>query len=269
MRTIGILVIASAGLFIAGCGPDYWDGDYVIDGYDSGEVVGYEGGLGTMGSEGDMVMGIIPMANTPEQAAQKSADRMKTRFTPAACLNTVVNGSTVEATFNKCAGPHGLVSVTGKVTYVFSSAAGAMLVKVTGTGVSVNRYTLNLDTSVSRTITGNIATLTFTTKGRGNGPHGRELTRDGIYTLTYDVSTECRTIEGNWKTVVEGKTWNTTLTGHKRCGTDCPMNGARLVHEGGISGRTITIYFDGSGNAKWDSSAGKSGTFMPFCGSNI
>ena len=59
-------------------------------------------------------------------------------------------------------------------------------------------------------------------------------------------------------------TWSTSITNYAQCKAHCPASGT-LSHTGGISKLTVTVTFDGSANATWATSRGRSGTIALFC----
>ena len=102
------------------------------------------------------------------------------------------------------------------------------------------------------------------TSGSGTGAFGNTLTRTGSYTLTWDDASQCGTINGAWSTGIDNDTWSTSIDKYAQCKDRCPSSGT-LSHTGGISKTTWTVTFDGSAQAKWASSRGRSGTFGLLC----
>jgi uncharacterized protein (DUF2147 family) len=225
--------------------------------------------MGASSTEGVTLSGLTAAAATPETAAERSAVILKERLLPAGCVQTTVTGAVLKAVFDKCTGPHGLVKVTGEATVTFTSGADGITGDLKATGISVNRYTMDIESKILRRLSAGMVVLDVTTKGSGTGPHNRTLTRSGTYKYTYDPATDCRTVEGTWTTVRNDQTWETKVTGHKRCGKDCPLSGGKTTISNAGTGKSVTVSHDGTGTAKWEASGGRNGSLEMYCGGNI
>ena len=262
---------------MAGCMGGYWEEGYIGDGYDSAAVIGYEGDISgaamdssmgaTMVSKTGLAAGALGV--TPEEAAQSAAERFEARMNPKSCVSTQVTGATVVATVNDCNGSRGLVHMTGVITFVYSVSGSDIISDITSTGLKIgskrHRYTIDIDSRAVRSSADGTVTTSVSTSGSGNGPRGVAFTRDGNYTITYDMSTECRTINGQWTTIAEDRTEITTVTDLKRCGTDCPELGSKVLVDNG-SGVSVEMTYDGTGTVKWNRGGIKSGTLKLTCG---
>jgi hypothetical protein len=115
------------------------------------------------------------------------------------------------------------------------------------------------------TVNGATKTLTVTTSGSGVGLLGNAITRQGSYTVTWDATSMCATLDGSWATTIGTATWSTSVTAFEQCKGACPAQGT-IAHTGGLSHVTVTVTFDGSAVAKWSTSSGASGTVNLVCG---
>jgi len=260
---------------MAGCVGGYWEDGYIGDGYDSIAVVGYEGDLSgaamdpSMGAAMALSSGLGAMGVTPEEAAQKAAERFEARMKPKSCASTQVTGATVVATVDDCNGSHGIVHMTGTITFVFSISGNDIISDITSTNLQVgskrHRYTIDINSRAVRSTNDGTVTTSISTNGSGIGPRGVAFTRDGNYTVTYDTATGCRTINGSWTMLADDRTVTTTVTNLQRFGTDCPDSGSKVVLDNG-SGGSIEMTYDGTGTVKWNRGGIKSGTLKLSCG---
>ena len=206
-----------------------------------------------------------PMSATPENLASSAATRVGSHLQPASCLTTTVNGATVTYVMVDCTGPYGLVHVTGTLTAVYSHTAGVVQVVITGTGLKVNAAVIDVNATVKASQANGIKKADVVSNSTGTGPRGGSLSREGTYTVTYDPTAECVTLDGSWTTKVAARTGTTTVTGYKRCKGSCPAAGGTIVHTQGKL-FTVTMTYDGSAVASWATGGGRSGTVNLKCG---
>jgi len=216
---------------------------------------------------------LIPAAMTPESMAQNALLNLKASLTDKACVTSEkLTGNKYEIELKACKSHFGLLSLTGNVTFTFAEAAGGgTQIDVASPGLTVNKYLIEIDSRVIRTVSGGTTTLSVTSKGKGIGPDQRVINLEGTYTATMTSADECRTLDGKWAVSSGGHLWDATMTGHKRCTHLCPNNGGQLLMEDkdGNAGHKITITYDGSGTAKWEWPGQKTGTIAQYCGDNI
>jgi hypothetical protein len=269
MQAAAVMAAVVSVAFAAACKDDEEDeAGLVAEAADSTEMVHNEGALLSVAMEGSTTQSptvVLPLPATPEDAAQKAADRMKARLSPDGCVTTEVSGATLTATLNECTGRLGLRQLTGTITVVFSIESDGVHADATATGLKVNRATMDIQSKAVRWLEGTQVTTAVHTTGTGTGPRGKQITRDGDYSITYDLETECRTLVGEWKTTVGENEWTTQVTALKRCKYGCPEEGGKIVHSNSAKERTITVNFDGSATAAWSSSTGKTGTVDLTC----
>lgn len=203
---------------------------------------------------------------TAEEAAAAAAGAVDQRFSPAGCAVAEVQGTTVLYTLSGCTGPFGVASIDGSVQVTFSVAADGLHATIAGSGVSARGATLELDADALYTESGTAKSLTVNTAGTATGPRGRQVERNGSYTVSWDAAAQCVSLDGSWSTEAGARTWSTEVSGLQRCADQCPAGGGRIEHTGGVRGVTITIEFDGSDAASWSSSRGRSGTIDLLCG---
>ncbi len=206
-----------------------------------------------------------PQSATADALATSAAARVPTHLTPSGCVVAVQAGNKVTYTLTNCTGRYGLVSVSGTVvaTYTRSSTGGVQVV-VTSTGLKANQVTLDVNATVIASQTGNTKQADVTSAASGTGPRGVTLTRNGTYVVTYNLETECLTVNGSWKTGVGARESTTAVTGYTRCKGSCPTSGA-IVHET-ARGPIVTLAYSGAASAAWSTSGGRSGSVDLMCG---
>jgi hypothetical protein len=219
-------------------------------------------------SEGALLSGGIDESMAGLRAldvAIRAEARAKARYQPAGCATITRSETVITYVLANCTGPHGLVHVTGTATATFTDAAEGVQIDLTGSGIRINRATLDLHTTGLLTQTAGQLTLTVTTLGNGTGPRGHAFQRSGGYTLVWEPAAGCFALDGQWKLDAGRAERTTVVSGVRRCEGACPAAGGQIVHTG-FRGRTVTVGFDGSAAALWTSSTGNRGTVDLACG---
>jgi hypothetical protein len=179
----------------------------------------------------------------------------------------VATGASVTVTYNDCAGPRGLLHVTGTLDLTAAVAVdGAISVHGTATDLHVNKATLTVDTDATYTTSATSHALAVQTTGTGTGPRGNAIDHQGDYTISWDPATTCRTLAGHWSTEITGAAGNTATRSNDvnltRCVGACPSG---TVTHHFLAGASLTVTFDGTPTATWTTSAGGSGTVALSC----
>jgi hypothetical protein len=257
---LALPVLALAAAAVPACGQQAnLDEAAAGEATDSTEVTQSESALIAAGVDDDAT------SMTAADIAAAAAAHAAARFQPAGCATVTVTGTTVTTTLAGCTGRFGLLHVTGTVTSVFTDASDGVDVTTTAQGLAVNRAVLNVNATAVITQQGSVRTLTVNTDGSGTGPRGNAFTRQGTYTVVRDLATSCISLSGQWQVNVAGLTRTTSVTGFQDCDGMCPAAGGEVMYTG-FRGRTVTLTFDGTANADWSSSTGKSGTIDLACG---
>lgn len=259
MRTSLIAVLLPCSLLI-GCG----GGDATSD---NASVSAALDSSGQTANESALLMAATvgtESASSSNEAAVMAGAGAKTNWQPSSCVTATQNQNVVSYALNNCTGPYGLVHVTGTVVVTYTVNTGGIHADAVSTGLMVNGATMNLNSHADYTVTGSAKKLVVTTQGSGTGAFGNAITRAGGYTLTWDDASQCGALDGAWSTTIGSDTWSTSITNYAQCKAHCPSSGT-LSHTGGISKLTVTVTFDGSADAKWSTSRGRSGTIALFC----
>jgi hypothetical protein len=233
---------------------------------DSSDVAMNEGALLSSGVDDSMV------GLSAEAVASRAEIRANDRFQPAGCATITRSQNVVTYVLVDCTGPRGMIHVTGTAVATFTDVpAGAqpagVQIALAGTAMKINRASLDFQTTGLLTQETGLLKLVVTTLGNGIGPRGHSFVRTGGYTVIADGAADCLQLDGQWKLDAGLAERSTTVTGLRRCKDACPAAGGQIVHTG-FRGRTVTLEFDGTSDASWSSTTGKSGTIDLSCGQN-
>lgn len=202
---------------------------------------------------------------TGDQAATAAAQATTKVFGPASCVSVVVKGTAVSYTLANCTGPFHAGRITGKLDVVFSVGADGLHAQASATELHIGGATIDIASEGLYTKSGTESRLDVDTHGAGTGSRGNRLQRDGAYTFTWDGIGGCAGLDGDIQTRVGLKTWSTTITSLRRCAGGCPEAGGSIVHDARPLGARVTITFDGTGTAAWQSSRGGRGSIDLAC----
>lgn len=260
-------VVLLSALAVVGCGRIASDADDAADAVETTESTSNESALMDLATVEGMSCNL-----TSERVAELAEARLKNNVKASACVTALRAGNTVDYTMTACTGRFGKVTITGVVKVVYTANADCSVdAHATGTGITVNKATIDLDATAHFTRDANgVEKIVVQTQSKG-GNANVTLDHTGSYTVTRDSSSGslCRTLEGNWSTdwsAARGDvTTSTSATGLQRCAEACPAAGGKVVHNG-FGGRVVTVTFDGSAVATWESNKGRSGTIDLACG---
>lgn len=238
------------------------------------DLVSAEGALDTAESvqaEADLMAvnleGADAMALTSDEVAVRIAANIGLRW-PTSCRTIEQNGNAITVTYNDCTGPRGLLHVSGQlVLTVQVKTDGSISVHGTSGNMTLNDAQLMVDVEALYTRSGTTHTVDVVTTGHAIGPRGSDLDHVGDYTVTVDGATQCRSLIGSWATeaeLVDGRTATRSTTADvTRCMGGCPTGTVTRTFRNGV---TLTITFDGTSTAQWETSGGRSGTKLLRCG---
>ena len=265
MRQLASLVFIGSSLVAFGCAKQ-----------SSGNVDTAAGALDSsdsVESEGNVMMALTDGADataltgpTADQVAARIAANVGTRWLPAGCATATASGADVKVTLNDCTGPRGLLHVTGEIDLVAAvSTAGVISVQGTATDLQVNQAVMSFTTNATYGVSGTSHTLAVQTQGEGTGPLGNSIDHNGNYTITWDTGSQCGSIAGMWSTEFSNSTTSATRGNDvnvMRCAGGCPTG--TIIHHF-LNNATLTVTFDGTNVAQWQTSTGKSGTVNLQC----
>jgi len=265
MKTI--LKFLFLAILLTGCSGEPVDLVFSVEATDSTDIILGEGTLLSIATEGATLAPTAGASNlqlSPNDAAAMAAARFKSRMNSCESLEVDVYENTMTAKMDKCSGPLGLHDVYGNLTLNFSvQPDGSVTSEAIGDDILVN-YALiyKINSTVERSEKDGLSSLKINTSGEGFGPRNYYITRKGDYTLSYSASTDCLSLGGGWESMLGMKSWDTTVESYTQCGRSCPEG---LVEISGYTGgRAVKISIDGSDQAKWEASNGKTGTYSLF-----
>ena len=225
-------------------------------------------------AEGNVMMAVTDGADqafvgalTADQVAVRVAANVALRWIPSSCATVTSSGANVTIKYNDCTGPRGLVHVTGELdlTVSIDPSGGVDIAGKSNGDLQVNNASISFDVTAKYSTSGTMHSLTVNTTGDGTGALGNTIDHSGDYTITWDTSTTCGTLDGQWSTEISSTTASATrsnMVNVSRCAGGCPMGS--IVHTG-LRGLTVTIEFDGTNVAQWSTSTGKTGTVNLPC----
>lgn len=110
-------------------------------------------------------------------------------------------------------------------------------------------------------MTGSAHELAVQTTGSGTGPRGLGVDHEGDYTIKWDTTTQCHSIDGTWSTDLGERTRSNDVS-LSRCAGGCPTGS--ITHQF-LRGQSVTISFNGTASASWSASTGASGSVTLSC----
>ncbi len=230
---------------------------------DSSDSVLSEGNLIAANVDGTTTTGAVAL--TSDQLAVAIAANITAKWT-GGCAVVTSSGANITATYNNCSGPRGLVHVDGQLDMTVAVLlTGAISIHATATGFQVNSASLDIAADATYARSGTSRSLTVTTDGSGTGPRGNSIDHKGDYTLTWDPSTSCASIDGSWSTDfsnASGAASRSNDVNLSKCTGACPT-GSMTHHS--IRGASLTLTFDGTAVATWSASGGASGRVALAC----
>lgn len=248
---------------------------------------------------------------TPEQAAESVAVAVESGFEPAGCASASVDGASVSYVLQGCRPSRGLGtmlhpdhgrgkrhSMSATFTLTFQAIDGGLSATIAGTKVGGRGAEHEISGQAKLLFDGDLRTLVVETEGTGIAGNGQTLSRKSSHTRTYDVASDCFTLDGQWLMTGPHGSRERSVSGYRQCGDFCPESGT-LVGEGmpqrhggrrggggggakmGGNGECggggpptdagnardviVTVELDGSAEASWSTDAGESGAIPLAC----
>jgi hypothetical protein len=174
---------------------------------------------------------------------------------PAGCATRKkVDATTVKITLSNCTGPFGLVKVNGDLTAKFSAGAnGALHVEVASENLTANTHPVSESGSGDITVSGSIRTVAWQGEWTRLNALGETVAHASDVTIAIDSASLCGSVSGTAKTNVATREIDATISGYKICklasGEDgCPSG--EIAFRRVTTGRTLTVDFDGTAEAK-------------------
>ena len=98
----------------------------------------------------------------------------------------------------------------------------------------------------------------------GTGPDGNNFSHMGTYTVVWPTGNNCATINAMLSGIGSGSFGgtSTTISNYVACANQCPQSGTAMSS---FNGGTVTLTFNGSGNAQCSASNGNSASVPLKC----
>ncbi len=174
-------------------------------------------------------------AKFPELMARSAAAAAGNFYSPAGCFNATSSRATVTYTLTDCSGPYGLANVSGEIQVTYSIVFGGIGLAVSGSGITASGASLDLSATGVYAASGSSGKIDVTSQSSGKGPLGNTVEHSGNYTGTWDTTTMCAGISGNWTTSgAAGRKWSTSVSSLQACASGCPAARGQIVYTGGV-----------------------------------
>jgi hypothetical protein len=210
---------------------------------------------------GNIVFQSVSVAD-PQMAAQQLAGQ--TALWPAGCVTRAkdpANPLVVHVTFSDCTGPFGLVHLNGEELVTLSPGeGGALHVVMSSVNLTANGKPINHSATADVTFAGDMRNVAWQGSWDRTNDKGVTVQHTSDLTIAVDTAAGCSTANGTAQTSVGARGVDTTITGYKLCRdattgeVGCPTG--TVTHTGKVSGKTVTISFDGSDMAEVTGPAG-------------
>jgi hypothetical protein len=209
----------------------------------------------------------------PATAAGQAASAAQ--LWPAGCLTRAkdpTNPNVVDLTFNDCTGPFGLVHINGEVIVTFSkdAASGALVAQHTGQNLSINGHPVSFSGTANITVSGTTRNVQWDGAWTRVDLAGDTVAHTSSLTIVVDTAAKCRTSNGSAQTTVGDREVDSTIQNYEICenpdGSEaCPKSGT-IIHDHKLTGRTVTVTFDGSNEATFTGPNGGTVKVEMVCG---
>ncbi len=202
---------------------------------------------------------------SPEALATRAAAKAPERFSPSSCVTATASGATVTYVLNNCSGRYGWLKASGTFTATFAASGPAgMQVTVVGSGLGANGGSMDINATAVCNRVGNARVFDVNSDVNATGPRGRTVHHVGDYTVKHEIGSQCLSVDGTWTNTSGVFQRVTTVSALTKCAGVCPAAGGQ-VEVLTARGDTTTIDFDGSAEASWATSRGRSGTVELRC----
>ena len=208
------------------------------------------------------------LVSTPGQLVLDAAgDVAKTLFQPAGCLVVTADsaGKSAKYVFDDCAGPHGLVHVSGEVDASWSStAANQLTVNFSASGLKIGGATVTWTATANTTANGAARDMIWDGHFDGTTRAGRAIDRTNHKEYKWTVGASCLSVNGSSDGTVTGHELKTDVVSFSICAHACPEAGSEIK----VTDVTTSNVYDvkwNAGNATYTGPGGKSASFTPAC----
>ena len=193
------------------------------------------------------------ISSDPAEAASSLA---AAQWWPAGCATRAKDATpgVVHISLSNCTGPFGIRQHTGDITVTFSkNADGSLHAQAASSNMTINGKAVTFSRSADITIAGTTRTVHSTGAWTRDSGSGETVVHETDLTTVIDTAARCRTSNGTATTKVGLREVDSTIKDYKLCrnvdGSEgCPSG--EVVHNHKLTGKTLTVDFDGSAQAK-------------------
>lgn len=191
----------------------------------------------------------------PDKAAAQVAGN-PTALYPTGCVSRAkdpTNPRVAHVTFTDCTGPFGLVHLSGEEVVTFSAGpGGALHADIAGVDLTANDKPITFSATADITIDGAARNVKWQGTWTHVNDHGVTVSHTSDLRIDVDTAAGCATSNGNAKTTVASREVDTTVSDYEVCrnsdgALSCPSG--TVTHTGKLSGKVVTVTFDGTDTA--------------------
>jgi hypothetical protein len=173
---------------------------------------------------------------------------------PSACVTRAqdpISPAVSHLTLDDCTGPFGLVHIDGDEVVTFSAGDGALHATFAGANVTADGRPVAYSAGADLTFP-DLMSRTVIWKGSWSrvDDAGETVAHTLDVEITVDLATHCASSTGSAVTMVDDREVDSSITGYELCrdpatgAVGCPKG--TVTHTGELSGKTVTVRFDGS-----------------------
>ena len=179
-------------------------------------------------------------------------DSAKAIYFPRSCLTVTSDSATKTVTyvFDSCAGPNGILKLTGTMIPTYEVSPDKLVFNITGTNLIVNQSTVDWSARAEVTASGAARTMVWHGTLSGETARGKAFDRTNDSTLSWRLAERCLALSGVSEGHVRGRYLRTEVTDFKRCQGSCPEAGGRITISNEAKVK-VEIRFDGTSRATY------------------
>lgn len=179
-------------------------------------------------------------------------DSAKAIYFPRSCLTVTSDSATKTVTyvFDSCAGPNGILKLTGTMIATYEVSPDKLVFNITGTNLIVNQSTVDWSARAEVTASGAARTMVWHGTLSGETARGKAFDRTNDSTLSWRLAERCLALSGVSEGHVRGRYLRTDVTDFKRCQGSCPEAGGRITISNEAKVK-VEIRFDGTSRATY------------------
>jgi len=198
---------------------------------------------------------------------QGSGDGPRALYFPRGCLTVGHDPATrtVDYDFGGCTGPNGIFRVAGDIKATYESGPNRLVLQLVGTGLTVNRATVDWTASAEITTNGPVREMKWRGQLTGTTGKGKAFSRTNEKVVTWRFGERCFEVTGVSSGAVRGRQIETDVRGYRRCQGGCPEAGGVITITDVAKSRKVEVRYDGTNQATFVAPTGVETRFQLGC----